>query len=826
MGLMTDILGSDVQGTGRRPSSVQRRSWSELHAWFDTVTGYSADGKNTIAKQLAEYRSWVNIATNVIYRRFSEIDWKYYRNDTDEEVRKKNRIYSTINKIFVDPNPFMEFRLLEQYTQLALDLVGYAFILREDDPVFGLPYRLWPLQVTDFLGLVKGKTFRDWILGFRFRIGDEEITYSPDNILYFRYPSPFDPRDGWSPIKSQAYAIDVDHYIEIYESDFFKNSARPDIALSYPPEVTLEKEDAERIIAEWKKKFQGEEKYHEIALLDQGAKIEKLSAQNEDLSLAWLAGWSQDKILSAYTVPKGKVGIMTEINKSSSQSIEETFNRECVLPRLRLFDEVMTRGVLQRFDERLEMRHDNPVPKDQEVLLKEAKEKTGVPTRKINEQREIDGQKGIGPEGDVIMVPLNYIPLGSTQPPPEKPERPTDDEPEEESIVEGESVFTQKEHYSDDWLDRKWYAFKAYTEGWESVWMTQLRRLFEAQQEEVIENLESWWDRTKTAFGRYEGIRRSLKENLASFVEKYRDKSAKEINDYFNENPEAFEKIIGDREPAIAGMLLESLTRKDDKVLLQLADHIETRQDEAIGHILFDWDKNKRAFDRTGRQLTGTLIQEVANEELTSLGMEASFSLENRLARAYLGTKVAEFSESVLSTKADQLSRTLTEGFKAGEGIRKLTQRVQGVYGSVLAGGYEAQRIARTEVVSASNAGSYMGYQDSGVVKEKGWLSARDQRTRGSDPDDIADHWNMNGDRVRLNEGFLDSRTGAMMLHPGDTSLGAGAEDIVSCRCAMVPYTTQTTRIKNSTIDEFREANDLGAVGSARVRRAIGPCYG
>ena len=825
MGLMTDVLGSDIQRIGRRSSSIQKRSWSELHAFFDRISGYGTAEKNTIKQQLDEYRSWIHICCNVIYRRVSEIDFRYFREDNDEEVKKNNRIYSTINKIFKDPNEFMEFRFLKQWIELQLDLTGQAFILREDDPVFGKPMRMWPLNVANLYKIEMGDTFRDYIKGFTFIINGRYITYSPENILYFHFPHPEDPRMAASPIQSQSYVIDIDHYIEAYERGFFKNSVRPDFAITYPQDVTIEKEDGERIIAEWKKRFGGEDQWHQATILDQGAKIEKMTVNNEDLALVWLAQWSQDKVLASYGVPAGKVGLQKDINKSNQFGAETTFNSECILPRLRLMDEVFTRGVLQRFDERLEMRHDNPIPRDKEELIKEAQVKTGVPTRTVNRQRELDGEKPY-PGGDVIMVPLNYIPLGSIQPPPEKPERPTDDELEEESIVEGENTFTQKEHYSDDWLDRKWYAFKAYTEGWESVWMTQLRRLFEAQQEEVIENLESWWDRTRDTFGRYEGIRRSLKENLVSFVEKHRDKSAKEINDYFNNDPEAFEKIIGDREPAIAGMLLESLTRKDDKVLLQLADHIETRQDEAIGHILFDWDKNKRAFDRTGRQLTGTLIQEVANEELTSLGMEASFSLENRLARAYLGTKVAEFSESVLSTKAEQLSRTLTEGFKAGEGIRKLTQRVQGVYGSVLAGGYEAQRIARTEVVSASNAGSYMGYQDSRVVKEKGWLSARDQRTRGSDPDDIADHWNMNGDRVRLNEGFLDGRTGAMMLHPGDTSLGAGAEDIVSCRCGMVPYTTQTTRIKNSTIDEFREANDLGAVGSARVRRAINPCYG
>ncbi len=819
MGMLTGILGKQ---------EVKKRSWAELHSFFDTMTGYSTDEKNTITQQLAEYRSWVMVVTNVIYRRFSEIDYKFYRNDTDEEIKKRNPAYKAISKIFRDPNDFMEFRYLKQVTQLSLDLTGYAFIYREDDPVFGLPLKLWPLNVSDFRGLVLGKTFRDWIIGFKFLIGGDEVILSPSNVLYFHYPHPKDARLGSSPIQQQAYAIDVDHYIEVYESSFFQNSARPDIALSYPENVQLEEEDAKKIIADWKKKFRGEEKYHEIALLDQGAKIEKLTTQNQDLALAWLSGWSMDKILSAFCVPKGKVGIMVDINKSSSQSIEETFNRESILPRLRLFDEVVTRSVLQRFDERLEMRHNNPVPKDQEILIKEATEKTGVPTRTINEQREIDGQRPV-PGGDSVHIPLNFVALGSNRPPPERSEPEETEgelsEEEEGTDAEPEKIFVQRETYSEEWLDKKWYVFKAYTEGWESVWMSQLARLFGDQQEEVIRNLEAYWDRAKGVFDEYERIKQALKTKLPAFMEKHRDKSTEDIVRYFEQNQEEVEKVVGARESGVAKIIMEALIKKDDEVLFQLADHIKTKQSEAVDYILFDWDENMRAFSKTGTQITGTIIQETANEELTSLGLEASFGLENPMAREYLGSKVREFSEAVLSTKADQLRSTLIAGFAAGEGIRKMTQRVQGVYASVLNRRYEALRIARTETIAASNAGAMMGYEASGVVKEKGWLSTRDQRTRGADPKDAADHWNMDGDRVRLNEAFVDTRTGASMMHPGDTGLGAGSIDVVLCRCTMVPYTTSTTKVKDATVNGFLEQRDLSAVGTARGRRAIKGCY-
>jgi len=197
------------------------KSWGELNHFFDVVMK-SSSKKDTVTSQLNEYRSWVQIATNVIYRRVSEIDFKFYRNDKEEEI-KRGATYNAINKIFLDPNPYMEFRFIKQYLQLQLDLTGMAFLLREDDPVFKKPLSIWPLNSVELVKIHKGPTFRNWIVSYTFNHDGKYVTYPANRILYFHYPNPRDPRDSCSPIQAQAYAIDIDHYIEAYERDFFKN---------------------------------------------------------------------------------------------------------------------------------------------------------------------------------------------------------------------------------------------------------------------------------------------------------------------------------------------------------------------------------------------------------------------------------------------------------------------------------------------------------------------------------------------------------------------------------------------------------------------------
>ncbi|MEL6101316.1 MAG: phage minor head protein [Pseudomonadota bacterium] len=90
--------------------------------------------------------------------------------------------------------------------------------------------------------------------------------------------------------------------------------------------------------------------------------------------------------------------------------------------------------------------------------------------------------------------------------------------------------------------------------------------------------------------------------------------------------------------------------------------------------------------------------------------------------------------------------------------------------------------IARTETLQAVHAGAYEAMQqliDTGGVRasqvRKVWQATPDARTR--DP-----HRQMHGESVPFDQPFR-SPTGALLRYPGDTALGAGAADVVNCRC-------------------------------------------
>jgi len=95
------------------------------------------------------------------------------------------------------------------------------------------------------------------------------------------------------------------------------------------------------------------------------------------------------------------------------------------------------------------------------------------------------------------------------------------------------------------------------------------------------------------------------------------------------------------------------------------------------------------------------------------------------------------------------------------------------------------EMVARTETLSAMNAARHeafaqglakTNYGPENVVRE--WSSAGDSRVRDT-------HRALDGQKVRGLDAAFHSPSGARLRYPGDTSLGAGPEETIGCRCVV-----------------------------------------
>ena len=91
--------------------------------------------------------------------------------------------------------------------------------------------------------------------------------------------------------------------------------------------------------------------------------------------------------------------------------------------------------------------------------------------------------------------------------------------------------------------------------------------------------------------------------------------------------------------------------------------------------------------------------------------------------------------------------------------------------------------IARTESHGSANYADITGARDIDDTLRKEWVSAADERTRTTPPDEY-DHLTVDGQTVQINSPFVVS--GEELDYPGDPAGSAG--NIIMCRC-VISYT-------------------------------------
>lgn len=399
--------------------TLRKKSYAELERFISAEKRAAiGDPKTNPTRQLSEYKSWVSSATSLISRSTSTVLYKFYRKDTEEEITSRMHGYNVFTQPILKPNQYMSFRFIKAFCQLQMDLCGMAAVYKARN-ILGEPRELWPLNMNDFYGVFDSagrpiemtSELLPTELWYVFYVNGKHYGFRRDELVLLMHPHPKYPYIGASPIQQQAYVTDIQNYIEIYERDFFANSARVDMVLATDDELGQTK--ADEIKERWLAKYRGN--FHDVAVLDKGLKPLPMKYTNQDFQFLELSKWSRDMILAAYGINPAKLGMTEGVNRSNSVYVNIDFNRDVIQPRLACWDEELTNEVLAMFNPLIQIRHDNPVPRDRQIEAIEARTYlAGVPYYKINEFRKTKNLKA-DPDGDMILVPTKFIPLNMVE---------------------------------------------------------------------------------------------------------------------------------------------------------------------------------------------------------------------------------------------------------------------------------------------------------------------------------------------------------------------------------------------------------------------------
>ncbi|QQZ56867.1 phage portal protein [Streptomyces microflavus] len=154
-----------------------------------------------------------------------------------------------------------------------------------------------------------------------------------------------------------------------------------------------------------------------------------------------------------------------------------------------------------------------------------------------------------------------------------------------------------------------------------------------------------------------------------------------------------------------------------------------------------------------------------------AVSIAPSFDLDEPDVATALADRIDELAGQVTATTEQVLrSQLLAHGVADGESVPELRARIQRVFTNL--GDYRATMIARTETVGGYSQASFLAALDQGAVR-KTWVSTDDKRTRRT-------HRAAQGSTVAMNRRFELTQS----RWPADPA--APANQSIQCRCALI----------------------------------------
>jgi len=176
-------------------------------------------------------------------------------------------------------------------------------------------------------------------------------------------------------------------------------------------------------------------------------------------------------------------------------------------------------------------------------------------------------------------------------------------------------------------------------------------------------------------------------------------------------------------------------------------------------------------------------IKEAIERMIIQRASELGVELPNDMLQRYLIQHYAKLEDTwkgIAGTDVKQLSEIITNGIKEDRTLASIAKEVESRYKPTSGdwmNEWRAGTISRTETSVAANKASH-DYMKHAGIQTTTWITSGSGRER-------AWHLAAHGQTVGIDEAYFVN--GEKLLHPGDESMGASANNIINCQCNDVP---------------------------------------
>lgn len=712
-----------------------------------------ADKKAT--EQLEAYQGWVYACVSAISEKVADISLVLKRRVSQDEFEMIDT-HPVLDLLF-KVNPLYTSYLLYESTQAYLELTGECYWWLAGSSKTGQnPKEIWVLR-PDWVKMndSKDKLIESITYGPPGVAKDDKITIPWEQVVPFKTFNPLSIYRGFGTVRASAKAIDIDEFSEDYNRQFFKNDARPGGALE--TDQQLRDDDYDRIRDQWNAAHRGTKNAWKFAILEAGLKWSDIGLNHRDMQFIEGGKFNRDKIFAMWRVPKSIVAVTDDVNLASIREHRAVFLEETIDPKLKRFVTFLNEFLLPRYgDEDLFFDYEPMLVSNDDQVLNEIDNgmRHGWMTR--NEARDKRGLEPID-GADQLMVPFSLADIGASVTPADK------------ARAIKKALAKHNIRVAPYPSDRK-----KMDELWLKVYRT-AEKYLKAIHTQNLKKKAIEAERVKADESDDDGEGGTGEKDLAM-----RDAVSK-----------ALIKRTDRREIEMHRQLSKLMVQQRDDVISRLSTGVEKSVEnemlqKAKINDIADLTKDNEVWFSPLMDYLRTIVESEGIVQIQDLVDTAVFHMASKQVKRYLEKDGARFIAAVNDETSSRIRQTLSEGVDNGESIPKLRARIENVYEEATS--YRAERIARTEVLRASNFATEEAYRQSGVVEAKEWLTAHDERVcpwcgpKDGEVIDLGSSFaekgdtivgtNENGKRVRLNIGLMDVK--APPLHP-------------NCRCTLIP---------------------------------------
>lgn len=675
----------------------------------------------------------VNACIDRIAEAVSVIDLKLYQYKAGFiDEKDEDPLLDLIDQM----NPFMTRTEMLEITETFLKILGNAYWLKIRNDA-GKVIALWPLR-PDWVKI--NYSTEKFIDSYQYIQPGLVEKYDPKDIIHFKQINPKDPFYGLGTVGPAIDVIKTIIFTSRWNMNFFYNSARPDALLVTKAKMnTEEKEEFKR---DWHSRYGGWENAHRLGILTGEVDYKPVNFTMREMQFERLHDVSVNDVLAAFGVPKPVVAMTTDLNRATADAAIYMFLRQTVKPDMKKIVEKLNECLVPEFGDNLFLDFDDPVPEDREATLNEYDNALRNGWMVINEIRDIEGLPPIE-GGWSIYKPITNMPIGEL------------DDDQKGSMPK--VVFQKVGELNPQEYER---AKK------------------ERRQKELKRKMAPYLKMYKLK----ENVKKELKKELTKYI---LIKSRVEYNEekkavFWNEH----EKLLTIDEKIFRTMVRTLFKKQRERVVEAFYDKFRGRADfvETLTKSKYDvpinWEVEKEIFVRVSQPIFYDIIEKRGRRAAATLGLD-KFEMTDRILK-FIDRKTLKFAEEVNNTTMEKVKDAVKDGIAEHEGIDDIAGRIKDVFKTRT--DTDSVRIARTEVLSASNEAELETYDQSGVVEQKEWLATRDDRTRDS-------HIKVDGEIRDLADKFSNG-----LKYPGDPS--GPPEEIINCRCTLLPLFEETKSLK------------------------------